>query len=164
MATFHTSIFGCFEDIGSCLCVTCFPGCGAICLSCKNWALVREESCGLVHIFCPPGEYWTRAQIRDRNGMNQDCFGDCLCLVCCYNCVVCQDYREANILNNDGIGSKKNNRKNNQNNSPQIIIQQPYPNYPPPSQQYNQPPPQQYNQPPPGYNPNQGYNPNYPPQ
>jgi len=160
MSEFHSSIFGCFEDISSCLCGICFP----CLLQCKNWAEAREESCGLPHICCPVCEYWTRQHLRDRNGMNQDCFTDVLCLCICYPCVVCQDAREAAYLNRNGIGQKKNlkEKKSKKDKQQTIVIagQQPVYMAPPPAYAPQPSYPQGYAPPPPGYAPQtQGYAP-----
>ena len=169
MSEFHSSIFGCFEDMSSCLCGICFP----CFLQCKNWAEAREEGCGLPHICCPVCEYWTRQQLRDRNGMNQDCFNDVLCLCFCYPCVICQDAREASYLNRNGIGQKKNlTHKKDKNGQQQTIIvtappqaYAPQPGYAPPQAYAPQPgyaPQPDYSQqqgyaPQPGYTPQPGY-------
>jgi len=146
---FHTSILGCFEDVNSLVCGFCCPAC----LSCKNWATVREEGCGLTHVCCPVCEFWTRQQLRDRNGMPQDCVGDVLCICCCYPLVICQDSREADYLNKHGIGSKRifrEGQKGNNNQTTvfaQIIPSQPNTGYAP------QPQPGYVPQPQPGYAP-----------
>jgi len=106
MADFHTGLCGCCEDISSCLigvfCLPCMPSC--------NWALAREEDCGLEHLCCPVCEYWVRQQLRDRNGMNPECFEDCVLLALCYPLVLCQDRREALFINQEKIGSKNIHR------------------------------------------------------
>ena len=174
MRDFHTPLCGCFEDMGSCLCVFCFPGIGSTCLSMQNYSEAREDNCGCLHCLCPPCEIWTRAYLRDRNGMYQDSCQDLCTIMFCSPCAILQDHREAIYLNRNNIGSKKLFKRNPQHTN---LIQNsnvPPPNYPPqnyPPQNYqpqNYPPqnyqPQNYqpqNYQPPMYPPN-SFNPQYP--
>ena len=107
MNDFHTPLFGCFEDIGACLCVFCFPGIGSLGFSCQNYADVREEPFECLHCLFPVSELWTRTTIRDRYGMDRKLCEDFGTFLFCFPCVIIQDHREIQYLNRNKIGSRK---------------------------------------------------------
>ncbi|PRP84058.1 putative ankyrin repeat protein [Planoprotostelium fungivorum] len=96
MADFTTGLFGCFEDISSCL-LTCF------CLPithAKNEALLAERECGISDLCCaflatPTNIYFNRRHIRSKHSMDkgQEC-SDCCVAVFCAPCATCQHHRE----------------------------------------------------------------------
>ena len=101
-------------------------------MSMNNWALVREESCGIQHCCFYTHEFWVRQQIRDRKGYAGDCCGDCCVLMFCGVCAICQDAREINHLNRNKIGSKSEFRKKKEK-KPEPV------NYAPPPAPYPMP-------------------------
>ena len=139
MGDLHSSLLGCLSDIPIC-CAGLYCPCF---LTPCNQASVREEDCGCQHCICYPNEFWIRQHIRDREGIRPDCCFDCISLLICFPCFICQNAREIKKLNIENIGSKKlfkqkdkkKNKEQNVNSPPQQ-----------PQQQYNpqQYPPQQY--------------------
>ena len=107
MKDFHTPLFGCCEDIGTCLCVFCVPGIGALGHSCQNYAGVREETFVCLHCLFCVSEFWTRTTIRDRYGMDRRLWEDFCTFLFCAPCVIVQDHREIQYLNKNKIGNRK---------------------------------------------------------
>eukprot|EP00824_Muranothrix_gubernata_P020041 TRINITY_DN40264_c0_g1_i1.p2 TRINITY_DN40264_c0_g1~~TRINITY_DN40264_c0_g1_i1.p2 ORF type:complete len:133 (-),score=27.34 TRINITY_DN40264_c0_g1_i1:98-448(-) len=88
--TWSSGIFDCFNDFNSCLCGLC---CGC-CVAAQNKAAVDDRPTTLCdYLFCPP-EYFTRQQIRAKYGMEEAVCGDCMLMICCGPCALCQDARE----------------------------------------------------------------------
>ncbi len=103
---FLESLFGCFDDFGSCLCGCCCTPClfgenaqkiddSSCCLCCCAYSLLG--GCYL----CWVPHYMKRGELRQKYGLleDPDC-GDLLATLCCSPCALCQ---EARFLNRQGI-------------------------------------------------------------
>ncbi|EAY02871.1 putative Cys-rich domain containing protein [Trichomonas vaginalis G3] len=136
---FSYGLLSCFEDCGVTVYV-CF------CLDCalaNNWAMTRSESCNLCHLCCLVSPYWTRQVIRTRRHMRRETFGDCLVMVCCLPCMICQDQRE---LKNGQCGLPPSEFYFNEQRNAPLLPQRPQGGYPQQGapQGYAAPPPQGY--------------------
>ncbi|XP_033125877.1 placenta-specific gene 8 protein-like [Anneissia japonica] len=89
-----TSLFGCFEDIGSCLCGwLCYP-----CFACQV-ATNAGEHC--ITPCCVPGAMIAlRLKVRARLNIQGSLCNDCLVDTFCGPCSACQMHREINNSSN----------------------------------------------------------------
>ncbi|CAM4824647.1 unnamed protein product [Rotaria magnacalcarata] len=95
----YESLFGCFDDFGSCICGWCCTPClfgenaqkidnSNCCLWCCAYILLAEcYLCWIPH-------YMKRQVLRQKYGLREDpnC-GDCPATVCCGPCALCQEAR-----------------------------------------------------------------------
>ncbi|XP_033739636.1 cornifelin-like [Pecten maximus] len=89
-----TGLFGCFDDIPSCLLTFfCLP-----CMECKQASRIGECCC--MPYCVPGGSLAMRARIRTAGGIQGSVTNDCMTLACCGPCAVCQMDRE---LTNMGV-------------------------------------------------------------
>jgi hypothetical protein len=96
---FHSGIFDCTNDIGSCLAVAL---CGwTVIPSACIWARARQERCTLWHCLAPPCPMWARANIRQMGGSTETHYGrDCCAYLWFCPCATCQDWRELDFRKN----------------------------------------------------------------
>ena len=100
------SLFGCFDDLGTCLCGWCCTPClfgqnaekidGSNCFlcCCAYWLLAECFLCWIPH-------YSKRNALRTKYGLREDpACGDCPTTACCGPCALCQ---EARFLKHPGI-------------------------------------------------------------
>jgi len=92
MADFESGLFGCFDDLSSCL-LTYF--CHYIQMA-KSKAMVDGRECTFCDCLCMSAvmTYFTRQQIRSKFAYQLNSCSDCLVVSFCYSCVVCQHARE----------------------------------------------------------------------
>jgi Cys-rich protein (TIGR01571 family) len=103
---FLESLFGCFNDLSTCLCGFCCTPClfgqnaektdGSSCFlwCCAYMCLTECYLCWLPH-------YFKRAELRQRYGLREDpSCGDLFTTICCSPCALCQ---EARFLKRNGI-------------------------------------------------------------
>ncbi|XP_013397898.1 placenta-specific gene 8 protein [Lingula anatina] len=84
----QTGIFGCFEDITTCLCgLFCFP-----CLLCRTSAQMGEHY--IMPFCCPLGVVAMRTKLRMLRGIQGSICWDSLAMELCGPCAVCQMKRE----------------------------------------------------------------------
>eukprot|EP00698_Gefionella_okellyi_P007521 TRINITY_DN1844_c0_g1_i2.p1 TRINITY_DN1844_c0_g1~~TRINITY_DN1844_c0_g1_i2.p1 ORF type:complete len:110 (+),score=14.13 TRINITY_DN1844_c0_g1_i2:371-700(+) len=94
---FTVSLLGCCGDCNSCL-MTCLCPCMQVA---KNKAMVDNRECTICDYCCaaPNLEYFTRQQIRARFNLEFSTCADCLAMIYCGACVICQDSREIKLRN-----------------------------------------------------------------
>jgi Cys-rich protein (TIGR01571 family) len=106
----HTGLFGCFEDFGSCLYAYClYPcflcsvaskmnefTCGPCCCTC---GLTVGGICG-VSTFPNPFLVGMRSRLRGQYGITGSVCGDTMTVWCCECCAAMQMYRELNYCHN----------------------------------------------------------------
>ena len=165
---FGADLCGCCADCSSCCLVQYCP---CIAWACTR-AIVRGEDCSCMHCLdVSTSLVWTRANIRRARGMQMNFCLDWFTYLCCFECALVQDLREAEALDvlassiteeNKGSGHTNvvivNNNNNSNNNmmmaAPQYVAPPQYgaPQYGVPQygapQPYGAPPPQ-YGVPPP---------------
>ncbi|KAK3592621.1 hypothetical protein CHS0354_008162 [Potamilus streckersoni] len=99
-----TGLFGCLEDVSSCMGVYC-------CIPCYACYLAVElgESCCLPICFPPcecapacgtptPWLVALRVKVREANKIQGSIMGDCMAVCCCPACVMCQLKRENDFI------------------------------------------------------------------
>ena len=128
---FGASLCGCCADCSSCCLVQYCP--------CLAWActraIMRDEECSCMHCLdCSTSQVWTRANIRHARGMQLNFCLDWFTYLCCYECAMVQDLREAEALEilasntpeNKGSGHTSivvvNNNNNNSNNNMMMMV------------------------------------------
>ncbi|KAK3789684.1 hypothetical protein RRG08_034897 [Elysia crispata] len=94
LRAWHTSLFGCFEDIPTCLCGT-FLG---FCLMCQVSTDMGESAC--VPCCVPTPLIPLRTKWRTQQNIEGSIMDDCLCVHCCGPCVLCQLAREIKTAKN----------------------------------------------------------------
>jgi hypothetical protein len=151
---YNTALCDCCNDTGIC-CSTCLCGWTGVPAG-KAWARSRRETCELCHCFPGASAIWTRSNIRKLNpqwkGAEQYC-NDCCMYWYCGSCGTCQDLRQLDILDKNGLTG------NTPAQPPMMVanvVNQGPPGYgqPPPALGYGaSPPPQGYgvSPQPPGY-------------
>ncbi|CAB4030965.1 Hypothetical predicted protein [Paramuricea clavata] len=87
-----SGVFGCFEDIKSCLFGLCCPCCFMISLSQR----MGEGCC--FPICCPGALLAMRVKLRAENGIQGSMCNDALCVNFCSPCVSCQLARELDAI------------------------------------------------------------------
>jgi Cys-rich protein (TIGR01571 family) len=100
---FKQSLFGCFNDFSSCICILCLPG-GLYCFQSQAVSMSTGGSqslpywiaynCGVL------GAAMNRGTIRKSLGIQGNYCSDCCIWCICPLCAACQEYREA-------LGSKR---------------------------------------------------------
>jgi len=93
------SLFGCFDDIGTCCCgLWCLP-----CLFGTNAEKIDGSNCvGMSILYCVLGYCYLcwiphmekRKKLRQKYFLREEPCNDCLVTACCGGCSVCQEARE----------------------------------------------------------------------
>lgn len=92
---YHSGLFSCCSDMQICCLGTFYP----CCLNASNVARLREEDCTFCHCIFQVHPFWVRQMVKDSKGIQKHYLNDCLAVVFCMPCAVCQDSRE--IFNDD---------------------------------------------------------------
>eukprot|EP00914_Ancora_sagittata_P001367 GHVO01003596.1.p1 GENE.GHVO01003596.1~~GHVO01003596.1.p1 ORF type:complete len:110 (+),score=6.37 GHVO01003596.1:355-684(+) len=90
----NSGVLSCCDDVKACLCgLFCMP-----CLLCRVAGRLNEDlpTCT---VLCVPGAALAfRTKLRTLYGIKGSILNDCMCLVCCGPCTVCQMDRELAAL------------------------------------------------------------------
>mmetsp|Transcript_29634 Transcript_29634/g.52895 ORF Transcript_29634/g.52895 Transcript_29634/m.52895 type:complete len:106 (-) Transcript_29634:695-1012(-) len=103
MVGWEQPLFGCLQDLGSCLVVACVPG-GACYCQATSVSLATGDSC-IVPCLCIMclgciGAAINRSSIRNHYIMEGSIIGDCLVHCLCGPCAICQEVREVRTREN----------------------------------------------------------------
>ena len=100
MTDFEESLFGCFNDMKSCVMV-CFVPCGYACVQGTSVAATDPingpgfcQPCLCTLYLCCIGATINRVRIRTKLGYDPKCFLDFLTHLFCMPCGICQESRE----------------------------------------------------------------------